>query len=281
MKRALYRSRNSYAVVDWALVEEMGGSITLAAVFDWMAWKSEQAHSAHKATDATTWYSASLREMSDEIHVTERVIRTALENLVERGHLEERQFRLGGNYDRTKAYRPVWNEDPKPLTLKSNGPDLEVKSSSDFEVKCSSSINTYKKTSSLEEAKASPEKAIRGDVEFLCTLLADSVESNGARRPNVTKKWRDEARRLLDLDKVPLANAERVLRWSQADPFWRSNILSMPTFRDKFDQLSMKSSSAAGTNATKAANAIDAGRALFEKYAAQEGQSEHAKVTSN
>jgi hypothetical protein len=31
-----------------------------------------------------------------------------------------------------------------------------------------------------------------------------------------------------------------VLRWSQADEFWRSNILSMPKFREKFGQLAMR-----------------------------------------
>jgi hypothetical protein len=279
VKRALYRSPNSYAIVDWALVKEMGGNITLAAVFYWVAWKSEQAHSAHKADDATTWYSASLREMAEEMSVTERVLQRALDRLESEGHIESRQFRLHGSYDRTKAYRPLWNEAEKPLTKRLDGLHQKVESSSNRTVESSSSINTYSSNSSLEEAKASPEVVIRGDVEFLCTLLADSVESNGARRPNVTKKWRDEARKLLDRDKVTLADAERVLRWSQADSFWRSNILSMPKFREKFDQLVLKSGNGSA-QASKAAQSIDAGLALAAMYAEQEGSS-LAQIGSN
>jgi hypothetical protein len=68
------------------------------------------------------------------------------------------------------------------------------------------------------------------------------IVANGARKraAEVTPKWRDSARLLLDRDRVPLAEAVMVLRWSQQDSFWRSNILSMPTFREKFDRLKLK-----------------------------------------
>lgn len=80
----------------------------------------------------------------------------------------------------------------------------------------------------------------RPDVDGLCDLLVALVEGNGARKPTVTKSWRDEARRLLDRDGVSLAEAERVMRWATSDDFWKSNILSMPTFRAKYDQLKIK-----------------------------------------
>jgi len=40
----------------------------------------------------------------------------------------------------------------------------------------------------------------RPDVEQLCRLLADGIEANGSKRPNVTQGWRDAARLLLDKD---------------------------------------------------------------------------------
>ncbi|MDY1005723.1 hypothetical protein [Curtobacterium sp. CFBP9011] len=79
--------------------------------------------------------------------------------------------------------------------------------------------------------------ADRADVVELCELLADLVEQNGSNRPPVTKTWRDSARLLLDRDGRELESAKRLVRWSQADDFWRSNVLSMPTFRKQYDRL--------------------------------------------
>jgi hypothetical protein len=78
-------------------------------------------------------------------------------------------------------------------------------------------------------ADAAPDEPRRDDVERLCERLADHVETNTGRRPTITKGWRDSARLLIDRDKC------------QADEFWRSNILSMPKLREKFDQLVVKS----------------------------------------
>src|SRR5690606_9427368 len=76
-------------------------------------------------------------------------------------------------------------------------------------------------SSSSETADADP----RPDVESLCTLLADLIEANGSKRPNITKRWRDSARLMLDNDGRTLAEAESVTRWSQTDDFWKTNIL--------------------------------------------------------
>lgn len=83
----------------------------------------------------------------------------------------------------------------------------------------------------------------RPDVDRLCSLLASLVVENG--RPSHlvdpgSAGWRDAARLLLDRDKRPVGEAERLIRWCQADEFWRSNILSMPKFREKYDQLRLK-----------------------------------------
>jgi hypothetical protein len=82
---------------------------------------------------------------------------------------------------------------------------------------------------------------VRADVEMLCTTLAKLVESNGARKPTIAESWRREARLLLDRDKVTLSDAINVLEWSQADPFWKTNILSIPKFRYQYDRLKLQS----------------------------------------
>lgn len=80
----------------------------------------------------------------------------------------------------------------------------------------------------------------RIDVEQACTLLADLIEANGSRRPGVTKRWRDAARLMLDKDGIALEDVLGAIRWSQASEFWRSNVLSMPTLRDKYDTLRLQ-----------------------------------------
>ena len=88
-----------------------------------------------------------------------------------------------------------------------------------------------------EEEQGKSAEPVRLDVKSLCSLLADLIESNGSKRPTVTTAWMDSARRLLDTDGRDLDASLRLIQWCQEDSFWRSNILSMPKFREKYDQL--------------------------------------------
>jgi hypothetical protein len=104
--------------------------------------------------------------------------------------------------------------------------------------------------------------AERGEVEELCRVLADRIESNGSKRPAITKAWRDSCRLLLDKDLVrpeypDLPRRVRAVRacidWCQRDEFWRANILSMPTLRKQFDRLRL----AAGRQGVRAGGSKD------------------------
>ncbi len=74
----------------------------------------------------------------------------------------------------------------------------------------------------------------------LCELLADLIEANGTKRPNVTKTWLTACERLIRIDERTPERIERAIRWCQADPFWRSNILSMPKLRDHYPALRLQ-----------------------------------------
>jgi len=80
----------------------------------------------------------------------------------------------------------------------------------------------------------------REDADRLCEHLADWIERNGSRRPGITKRWRDAARLLLDVDGRTEEQVHRAIDWCQQDEFWRGNILSMPKLREKYDQLPLK-----------------------------------------
>lgn len=92
-------------------------------------------------------------------------------------------------------------------------------------------------TSANDEASSEPP---RPDVDELCQHLADRIEANGSKRPRITKTWRDAARLMLDRDQHPLDEIHRAIDWCQADEFWRANVLSMPKFREKWDQMRLQ-----------------------------------------
>jgi hypothetical protein len=86
------------------------------------------------------------------------------------------------------------------------------------------------------------------DARRLCRLLADLILQRDpqARVQPDGKRWLD-AMRLLIADRGGDAQlVERVLRWSQQDPFWQTNVLSPTKLREKFSELHQKSQRPAG-----------------------------------
>ncbi|MEU3917091.1 hypothetical protein [Streptomyces sp. NPDC029004] len=90
---------------------------------------------------------------------------------------------------------------------------------------------------------------LREDVERVCAHLADRVEGNGSRRPTITKAWRNAARLMLDRDGRTEEQVHGAIDWCQDSDFWRSNVLSMPKLREKYDTLRLQATRpAAGGN---------------------------------
>lgn len=86
----------------------------------------------------------------------------------------------------------------------------------------------------------------RDDVEAICDHLAGAIEANGSKRPTVTTKWRTAARLMLDKDGRTEDEIHGAIDWCQRDEFWRSNILSLPTLREKYDQLRLQAQRKSG-----------------------------------
>jgi hypothetical protein len=120
----------------------------------------------------------------------------------------------------------------------------------DTDTETETETDTYKS----EAAEATPDEANRQAVERLCTRLADHIETNTGKRPTITKTWRDSTRLMLGKDKRTEYQIGWIIDWCQADEFWRSNILSMPKLRDKFDQLVLKSDARARSHLRVAPN---------------------------
>ena len=112
----------------------------------------------------------------------------------------------------------------------------------------------------------------RLDVEQICRHLADRIEANGSKRPTISKAWRDAARRLIDRDGRTVEQIIRAIDWCQDDDFWRSNILSMPKLREKYDQLRLAAQRGArnGVKPSTTDQRVNQAMALAAKYAEEE-----------
>lgn len=113
----------------------------------------------------------------------------------------------------------------------------------EVEVRTTKASNSSRSKTSSGNAKPKKAKAVeqhRPDVEELCTRLVEHRVRLKCKRPTVTQAWRDDARRLLDLDGRSLEEALRVLDWSQHSTFWNPNIKSIPKFRAQYDTLRLQ-----------------------------------------
>ncbi|KFI40391.1 phage protein [Bifidobacterium actinocoloniiforme DSM 22766] len=109
----------------------------------------------------------------------------------------------------------------------------------------------------------------RPEIVALCERLQDWIVRNGSKRPDITQRWLDAARLMIDTDGRDPQEAARLIDWCQQDSFWKSNILSMPKFRAKYDQLRLRAQSSSLGRARTQANQ-DANAALVARYMAEE-----------
>jgi hypothetical protein len=77
----------------------------------------------------------------------------------------------------------------------------------------------------------------RPEIDRICNHLADRIAEDGSKRPSIGKGWHDAARLMLDRDGHSEAEVHAAIDWCQGHHFWRTNVLSMPKLREKFDQL--------------------------------------------
>lgn len=114
-----------------------------------------------------------------------------------------------------------------------------------------------------EEGKGKGVSAVTTADAPLSNLLADLIAANdpNGKRPEVGARWVDAERLLQERDGRTSEQIEAIVRWSQADEFWRGNILSMPKLREKFGQLWQQAQRGGGK-----ANGVSADIARLEQH---------------
>lgn len=104
----------------------------------------------------------------------------------------------------------------------------------------------------------------------LCAMLADRIEANGSKRPSVTKKWLDAARLMVERDGRTVQQVANMIEWCQRDGcWWRSNILSMPKLREKYDQMRLQAMRGQEQTGRNPAAAVAAGQNLVARLESQ------------
>lgn len=135
--------------------------------------------------------------------------------------------------------RPKKRKETQPVTdsVSGSGSDSGTQKKAEIETEIEIDIEVPKGTSSSEVETVS----VRPEVEALLDLLDEGLRKNGTKIPGRTKQNLDAARLLLDRDGYTVPQVEYLIRWSQADEFWRANIRSMSKLRDKADTLRLQS----------------------------------------
>ena len=104
--------------------------------------------------------------------------------------------------------------------------------------------STKTKNSSTKSSKKGTRPKVdeipRPDADEICTYLADKIGTY-AKRPAINKDWRTAARLLLDDEDRPVqatvTGVKALIDWVAKSDFWRPNVMSMPTLREKYDRL--------------------------------------------
>jgi hypothetical protein len=111
---------SDFVMVRAALVRRLGG-MNNAAVWTRLDWRCAGRYDVQDGFWRGSW-----DVIAEEIGLTPRQVQYAVAALQAGGFLEVVEQRVGGNYDRTKSYRTVYEDDPSHSTQVSDGDDDSV-----------------------------------------------------------------------------------------------------------------------------------------------------------
>lgn len=164
---------------------------------------------------------SSRRSIADSARVGEQSVRSALQRLT--GNLEFAT--MESTKEATKITICNWKE--YQLEAAGKQPEGQPQPNQD--------PTTNKKEKNIKEFSPT------SDEVRLSNLLFNLMKKNNpdVKKPNMNT-WHREIDLMMRIDKRHPEAIERIIALSQADPFWRTNILSAGKLRSQFDQLSVK-----------------------------------------
>ncbi|ANK63396.1 hypothetical protein AYR56_05195 [Loigolactobacillus backii] len=99
-------------------------------------------------------------------------------------------------------------------------------------------------TTSINNKSTSCRKRVfdeQSDYFKLAKSLFDLIKRNdpSTKEPNL-QKWADDMRKIVELDKRDINKVRNLIKWTENDEFWSTNILSASKFRKQYQQLTLK-----------------------------------------
>lgn len=149
----------------------------------------------------------------------------------------------------TKAARKRWDDVKKRQDAIPNGSPMpeamqdQTRPEQTRPEKTSSSEQQTRSDVARLSTQTKPSKPPSQEACRLAALLKSEILRNKGDfrvKPAQERNWSVTAQRMLEIDKRQSDQIADVIRWAQRDEFWMTNVLSMDTLREKFDQLVLK-----------------------------------------
>ena len=157
---------------------------------------------------------------------------------------------------------------------KSNADRMQNASESQSESDANAMPREKEREREKEEAKASSPEIPRPDIDGIIQGFSELLKANDVKhKPGAS--WRTAARLLIDKDGYTPEQVMYVARFATQDEFWKSNILSVPKLREKFEALKIKAQAAhalKNPKPTGAQNRLQAGFDLLQQTRAEKAQ---------
>ena len=217
------------------LIKALSGDVTAALVLQAINYRS---NISKPDEFGEIWVDLRISEIADEIGISVPSTQRALQRLRDKSLIKEIQ---ASGYNNKK----LWAIDENGLNdLEENSEANQVRE----RIINNAPANNYKFES--EELSISKEvnkninktRTFEQEVHDACNYLADRIEDNGSKRPEVTDKWLMDMQRIHKLDGRTWDEITAAIRWSQDDEFWRSNILSPGKLRKQYDRMRLQAS---------------------------------------
>lgn len=128
-----------------------------------------------------------------------------------------------------------------------------VSTSIDYKSKSKSKSKSKDKEPRPVKTAPSPSAFDMRMVDLLIGLMTYNNPTTKVARMTVPQRarWADDFRRMRETDKYQEVDIEAVVRFSQTDSFWKTNILSPVGIRKRFEQLNLKAIEAKSRGASK------------------------------
>ena len=215
------------------LIKALDGDVTSALVLQAINYRS---NIIKPNEDGEIWVDLRIQEIADEIGISVPATQRALQRLRDKWLIVETQ---APGYNNKKLW--AINEDGLD-ELEKNSEANTVRE----RITNNAPANNYKFDSEKSSISKEVNKNIKNfsaECHSACELLVELIVANGSKEPKITKTWLSDMDKLNRLDGRSWEQIEAAIRWCQNDSFWKSNIMSPSSLREKYDQLRLKAQS--------------------------------------